>query len=279
MSGLKMFSEEDNMKGWVPRKLCFGCIIGLAFLITVPLATLAERPSMGNIIGFVYAKDGTTPLEGATVKFKNLASSSIYESSKTDGYGIFKIQGVESGVYTYGVVTNQGDFNASNIVGLKVSENETAKMSIAIQPFSRDEAAAVTEIYKDQDKSGESLVAMVADFDAATGMAQLQMVKGLLRVSDKIHARGQSTDFYQEVGVLKIGDSSAQQILGSQAGAIKLDRNVEKGDRVYLVQNKKIFPFFLAPAGIAAVVAGNSAITYGVVKITDKSEPVSAFKN
>jgi hypothetical protein len=255
-----------------------GALVFLFFFLAAPVLS-ADRGPTGNIIGFVYAKDGTTPLEGAVVKFKNLASGTIYESSKSDNLGVFRLQSVESGMYTYGVLSVQGEFNANSVIGIKVGEKETAKISIALRPYSKDEAAAVSEIYKDKEPNGESLVAIVADFDSSTQMGQLQMVKGLLRVNDKIHAKGQTTDFYQEVGTLKVGDTTTQQILASQSGSIKLERSVQKGDRLYLVQNRKVFPFFLAPAGVAAVIAGNSAITYGVVRIRDEGEPVSAYKN
>jgi hypothetical protein len=265
-------------KGVCKKSLILG-VFCLAFVSLVAAVQRSDSGPKGNIIGFIFAKDGTTPLPGAVVKFKNLGSGVIYESSRSDDLGVFKLQGIESGVYTYGITIAQGDFNADNVVGIKVGANETAKMSIALRPYGKNEAAAVTEIYKDKDPSGESLVAVIADFDYSTHMGQLQMVKGLIRVNDRIHAKGPSTDFYQEVQTLKIGDSTARQILGSQAGFVKLEKSVQKGDRVYLVQNKKVFPFFLAPAGVAAVIAGNQAITYGVVRIRDEGDPVSAYKN
>jgi hypothetical protein len=264
------------MKRWATKNALIICGV---ILVSMALTLRAETGSAGNVIGFLYAKDGTSPLPGATVKFKNLANGVVLESSKSDVNGIFKLQSVESGVYTYGVATDQGDFNADNIVGIKVSENETAKLSIALQPYGKDEAAAISEIYKDQETKGETLVATIADFNANTRMAQLQMVKGLLRLNDKIHAKGRSTDFYQDIGVLEVGESPARQILNSQSGSVKLEQRAERGDGVFIVHNRKAFPFFLAPMGVAAVIAGNSAVTYGTVKITDKSEPVSAFKN
>ena len=87
-----------------------------------------------DIIGFVYAKDGTTPLEGASVKFLNVSSNSIYESSKSDANGVFKIEGIESGLYVFGVITPQGDFILDDLVGMRVKENETVKLSVSLIP-------------------------------------------------------------------------------------------------------------------------------------------------
>ena len=50
------------------------------------------------MIGFVYNKDGTTPLEGAVVKLKNISTSLIYESSKTDKLGVFKLERIDEGL-------------------------------------------------------------------------------------------------------------------------------------------------------------------------------------
>jgi hypothetical protein len=61
--------------------------------------TARKNITRGNVIGFICAKDGTTPLMGAAVKFKNLTSGSMFSSSKTDGCGIFNLEGIESGIY------------------------------------------------------------------------------------------------------------------------------------------------------------------------------------
>lgn len=260
----------------------FFCAAILIVFLLVPFAAFssgAQAGVKGNIIGFLYDRDGTTPLEGAVVKFKSLTSATIYESTKSDTYGIFKVQGVESGVYTYGVATEQGDFNADNIVGLKVSENETAKLSISIDPYEKEIAAAVSEIYQEQQGKGESLVGVIADFNANTRMAQVEVMKGLLRVKDRIHAKGKATDFYQSVAVLKVGNSAARHLLKGQVGTVKLDQKAAKGDLVFVTRKQNIFPFFLVPAGVAAVIAGNQAVTYNLVRITDGGSPVSAKRN
>jgi hypothetical protein len=260
-------------------KNLFVLVILALFLLTAPYFFASETVAKGNVIGFLYAKDGTTPLEGGIVKFKNLASGTIFESSKSDSNGIFKVEGIESGIYTYGILTPDGDFNADNLVGFRIKENETAKMSIAVNPYSKEEASAVSQIYKDQQVAGESLVGTVADFNPSTQMAQVQIVKGLLRAKDKIHAKGRTTDFYQQVSVLMAGSSSARQVLPGQTASVKLERKAVQGDLIYVVANKNLFPLFLAPLGVASILAGSSAVNYGIVKINDELIPVSAHKN
>ncbi|TET70666.1 MAG: carboxypeptidase regulatory-like domain-containing protein [Candidatus Aminicenantes bacterium] len=86
----------------------------------------------GNLIGFVYDKDGTTPLEGAIVKLKNVSTSSIYESGKADKLGVFKIEGIDEGLYVVGISSKEGSFNVENFIGIKA--NETAKVSFSLEP-------------------------------------------------------------------------------------------------------------------------------------------------
>lgn len=255
--------------------------LGLAFLLlcvggAIAAQSVQTNAPKGNIIGFLYAKDGTTPLEGAVVKFKNLMSGALLMSSKSDGYGIFRLEGIESGLYSYGVVTDQGDFNANSLVGLKVADNETAKLSISLDPYDKEVAEAIAEIYKEQEKNGEALVGTIAEYNPNTKLAQVQVIKGVLQVSDKIHARGKSTNFYQDIDLLMVGTSKAKRVLKGQTGTIKLQQNAQTGDLVYVVPAKRIFPIFLAPLGIAAIIGGNEAVTYGIMKIKDQQIPVSA---
>ncbi len=263
------------MKKEVQNKFfCF--LITLSFfLYAAPSILAAQSIAKGKIMGFLYDKDGTTPLEGGIIKFKNLTTGTVFESSKSDSNGIFKVEGIESGAYTYGIVTAQGDYNADTLVGIRIQENETAEMSIALNPFNKDEAEAVAEILKDQEISGETLVGTVANFDPHTRMAQIQVIKGMIKHKDKIHAKGKSTDFYQEVSVLLAGNSSARQVLPGQIASVKMDRKTSRGDLVYVLRNKNLFPLFLAPLGAATILAASTGINYGIVKINDEKIPVS----
>jgi hypothetical protein len=239
----------------------------------------AETNAKGNVVGFLYGQDGTSPLAGGIVKLKNLMSGATFVSTKSDPYGIFRLEGVDSGFYTYGVLTGQGDFNADSAIGLRINPNETAKISIALSAYEKEVAAAVEEVAKDQEIRGESLVGMIAAFDPASKTGIVQVTKGLLREKDTIHAKGKATDFYQQVGEMTVGTASAKRVLAGQNGAFQLDREARPGDLVYVVKDKRFSPLFLAPLGIATVIAGNTAVTYTFSKIKDKSQPVSPDRN
>jgi hypothetical protein len=92
----------------------------------------AKNSGQGNLIGFIYAADGSTPVEGAVLLVQNVATEKIYRSTKTDKLGIFKIQDLDEGLYIAGVSTEKGDFNMNNVLGIRA--NETAKLSLALKP-------------------------------------------------------------------------------------------------------------------------------------------------
>lgn len=85
----------------------------------------------GNVVGFIYEQDGTTPVEGAILQARNINTGKVYKSTKTDKLGMFKAE-LEQGMYVAGVSTKEGDYNLPNLIGIKA--NETAKVSLALKP-------------------------------------------------------------------------------------------------------------------------------------------------
>lgn len=105
-----------------------------SFLLFIsPHFVKAKTNASGNLIGFVYDMDETTPLEGAIIKLKNVSSGTIYESNKSDKLGIFKIEGIDQGLYICGVSVEEKNFNVANIIGIKAGE--TAKVSFSLKPI------------------------------------------------------------------------------------------------------------------------------------------------
>lgn len=268
------------IKGVRVIRLAVGIALGAFLLSSLSYASVASSPK-GSVIGFIYDQDGTTPLPKAVVKLKNLVTGSVYESTPADDYGIFKVQGIETGLYTYGVATEKGNYNAENLVGFTVEENDVAKLTIVVDPYEKDVAEALNEVQKGLETSpgGEFLVGTIASFDPTTRLAEVQVVNGLLRLNDKIHAKGRSTNFYQEITVLKVGNAVAKYLVKGQVGSVQLEQKAAQGDLVYVVkENKKVMPFFVVPVGVALVVAGNTAVNYGIVKIEDRCKPTSSKK-
>jgi len=106
--------------------LIFSCIVFFS-----PNLFAEQINGKGNLIGKVYSKDGTTVIEGAIVNIRNVATDTIYKSSKTDMLGTFKIEEIEKGLYSVGIVTKEGNFNLENLVGIKA--NKTAIVTFALK--------------------------------------------------------------------------------------------------------------------------------------------------
>jgi hypothetical protein len=85
---------------------------------------------------------------------------------------------------------------------VRIRENETAKLSISLTPYDEKIRSAIEEVYREQDIEGKSLVGRAVNYNPDTRIAEIVIMKGLLQVDDKIYAKGDITDFYQDVNFL-----------------------------------------------------------------------------
>ncbi len=159
-------------------------------------AQQAQSPGKGNLVGKIYSKDGSTAIVGALAKIKNVSTSKAYESSLTDQLGIFKIERIEEGLYSIGIVTDEGEFNVESLIGVKA--NKTLLITLVLKPYLKEE----------------------------TKKAELR-----------------------------------SEVFESDKGP------------------SKILKFFTSPVGLAIIVASTSLVAYGIIKLFEKEEEVSPFKN
>jgi len=261
------------------QKLVFVSIVVFVLLFLCKPGFLESKDNaIGNIAGHIYYRDGTTPIEGAVIKFKNIHTDQTYNSSASDTLGLFKIEGIEKGLYVYGIESPLGDFNSQGFVGLKIRENETARISIALAPFEKKLAESIQEFYEEKKVEGEALVGKITDFNPGTKMAEVFMMKGLLQVDDHIHTVGNSTDFYQDLKVLKNENNPIDRVFVGQKVYIELNQNAQVDDSVYVVDKKGFLAYFATPIGIASVIAGSGAVIYGVKRVNDETNAISPFK-
>jgi len=219
----------------------------------------AQGSGRGNLIGFVYEKDGKTPIAGAVVKLKNISTAAFYESGPTNTQGMFRIDGLSKGIYTFGITTSQGDFNSNELIG--ILEDETTKVSISLSLYEGNVRQAVQEVLKEQqEKEGEVRVGRVIHFLSEPQEAVVFIEKGLLQLDDRIRIRGPVTNFYQDVNSLKLENAQVKRALAGQTPNLKVVKSTETGDIVYLICKKGVTPFFLTPCGIASVIAGGAAV-------------------
>jgi len=261
--------------------------VGLLFLFgTFPGLIQASESDRGVILGYVFDYDGTSPISGAVVKIKNTANGSVYESSVSDTSGVFNILGIETGIYQYSVSMPDGEFIADDVFGVRLSDNDTAKIAISVAPYSKKLDAAIINASPAPDIEGETFIGRVVDYDASTGAADIFVMQGSLQSSDKIHALGETTDFYQGVNDLALESASVKKVSPGETASMTLHNEAQVGDAVYVAQKRGvgILPFVLGGAagvaGAARIVSGNNVVTYDqVATVNEEVTQASAFKN
>ncbi|MCK4645660.1 MAG: carboxypeptidase regulatory-like domain-containing protein [Candidatus Aminicenantes bacterium] len=103
------------------------------YLLTGQTEQTGKTKGKGDLIGKVYGKDGTTAVEGAIIRIKNVVTGKIYESINTDKMGTFKIAGLEEGMYAVGIVTKEGNFNVESLIGIKA--NQAASVTFVLKAY------------------------------------------------------------------------------------------------------------------------------------------------
>lgn len=115
--------------------------VGLIFSFMMfysPYFVKATSIGKGNLTGFIYEEDGTTPVESAVVKMRNIYTGSVYESQKSSDLGLFKLESVDEGLYIGGITTKEGNYNIENLIGIRAQE--TARVSFALKSNATAEA-------------------------------------------------------------------------------------------------------------------------------------------
>ncbi|GAI24842.1 unnamed protein product, partial [marine sediment metagenome] len=187
---------------------------------------------------------------------------------------VFKIEGVEKGLYIYGVRTAQGDFNSDGTIGVRIRENETAKLSISLNPYDEKVRSAIKEVYEEQKIKGKSLVGRVVNYSPDTGIAEVSIMKGLLRLEDRIQTKGENTDFYQDGNLFEFEGSSVDNLFAGQTASLAVKSGVEIDDLIYTVAKSGIIPLFSSPSGNASVITGSSQIVGSVTALKGGGPPV-----
>jgi hypothetical protein len=255
------------------------CVYLYVVLIASILCLAGSLPAAdsGSIVGFVFGPDGTTPLEGAVVVAKNLATGKVYESTKSDSVGLFKLPEIEKGIYIYGVRTDQGEFNAGSPMGVTIEPNETAKLSISVSPLPKDAAASMPGVYEEQKIKGEALVGKVVSYSVQDKLSVVYVAKGFLEEGQRIHVKSARTNFYQDIKGIKGMAPGSKRVASGETGALPLAKQALPGDEIYLVRRTHA-PLFLAPLGVATIVAGSAGIITAVTDPSAKSQGVSVHK-
>lgn len=248
----------------------WGSALALVLMLTSSVAS-PQEPGKGNLIGFIFGPDGSTPVSGAVVVVKNLTTGAVTEAAESDGLGVFKVAGLGVGLYALGVRSASGSYNSQDFFG--ITARQTAKISIALSPYEPAAAAAAAVVIREQREKGEAFIGKVVNYRPETKEADVFVEVGLIQSDDRIHVKGQATDFYQDIRGLKADGARTKRVTGGHTAVLRASKPCEAGDFVYVVCKRGIPPFFLAPLGIAAIVAGAVPLS-----ATFEEEPVSPFR-
>jgi len=251
------------------KGVSWGSAIALVLVLASP-AVRAQVPGRGNLVGFIFGQDGSTPVAGAVVLVKNLTTGAITEAAGSDELGVFKVPGLSPGLYALGVRSEAGSYNSQDFFG--VTAEKTAKIAIALNPYDAVSAAAAAAVIKEQRDKGEAYIGKVVKYNPETKEAEILIEIGLIQAEDRIHIKGQATDFYQDMKGLKAYGTRTKRVTSGYTAVIRTSKPCQEGDFVYIVCKRGVPPFFLAPLGIAAIVAGAVPLS-----ATFEEEPVSPF--
>jgi len=255
----------------------FSSSLIILFLLVLSLSfAFGNDASEGNFIGYLHDVDGSSPLLGAVIKLKNIYTEELYTSNKADERGIVRIKGVNPGLYVYGVLTSNGNYNSDEVLG--ISGGKTAKVTVSLKNYNEKEVSAVKEISPDLRHKGEAFIGVVIDWFPDTNRADVEIIKGLLKKKDRIHVVGKETDFYQNAKDMLKEGVQVDTVFVNEIVSLQIEQTVKKGDLVLIVSKKGLSPLFPIAAG-AALAVGTGFVAYNAKDcVCEDCPPCSPYK-
>jgi hypothetical protein len=248
----------------------WGSVFSLILVFTSAVAS-PQGSAKGNLVGFIFGADGSTPVAGAVVMVKNVSTGVITEAAATDGLGMFKVPGLGVGIYALGVKSSQGSYNSQDFFG--ITAEKTSKISVALNDFDAAAVAGASRVIEEERRKGEAFIGKIVKCDPAAKEAEVMVEVGLIQADDRIHVKGQETDFYQDLRGLKAFGAKTKRVTSGYKAIFRVAKPCQAGDFVYIVCKRGVPPFFLAPLGVAAIVAGAVPLSASF-----EDEPVSPYK-
>ncbi|NCN99360.1 translation elongation factor-like protein [Candidatus Pacearchaeota archaeon CG10_big_fil_rev_8_21_14_0_10_35_219] len=81
----------------------------------------------------------------------------------------------------------------------------------------------------------EKKIGEVFDYFAKVGVVALKLTGGM-KIGDKIHIKGSTTDFVQEVKSIQIDKNPVEDVKQGDDVGLEVDDRVRKHDKVFLVE-------------------------------------------
>jgi len=81
----------------------------------------------------------------------------------------------------------------------------------------------------------EKLIGKITHYFTNIGVAVLEITDGKLSVGNKIHIKGATNDFEQNIDSMQVEHENVEIAKKGDAIGLKVDQQVREGDEVYLV--------------------------------------------
>ncbi len=267
-------------------------VISLAFLVLGFQSALGSGNDVkGDLTGYLYEQDGTSPVQGAVVKLRNVSTDEVFESTVSDSSGEFTVTGLASGHYDYAVSSAEGHFVGVKIFGFKASENDKELISITLNSFNKGKVALPKAFPPPQAIEGASYIGRVLSYDQKTNLAEVFIEEGMLRRKDALRILGEKTDFDMKVDKLFSEKNKVDYLSEGDTGYLEVNKSAMEGDALYLSKDKGLLPLLLVFAGTAAssagsviigaaeTTAGTKGIVFDIPDLKEECEPASPFRN
>jgi hypothetical protein len=108
-------------------------------LVWFPLSLPGSEDNLvgkGNLKGFIYKRDGKTPLWGAQVLLKDVKTGKIFESNVTDAVGDYKFMDIPEGNYKVKILVKDKDYEVKTAdFMVKIFDGKTGTISFSLKKF------------------------------------------------------------------------------------------------------------------------------------------------
>jgi len=81
----------------------------------------------------------------------------------------------------------------------------------------------------------EKLIGKITHYFTNIGVGVIEITEGDLKVGDKIHIKGSTSDFEQKVGSIQIEHEKIEKAKKGDAIGLIVDQQVREGDQVYKI--------------------------------------------
>jgi hypothetical protein len=117
------------------KLLIFLVMACLLVWFSLSLTGSEDNPAgKGNLKGFIYKRDGKTPLWGAQVLLKNVNTGKIFESNVTDAVGDYKLMDIPEGNYKLKILVNDKDYEVKTVDFIvKILNEKTSTLSFSLK--------------------------------------------------------------------------------------------------------------------------------------------------